>query len=102
MNNKITITQIQGLDAETILGHFKNIGDQLTSLQDKVNPEEDMVLLTRKEVAKFLSVSLVTLHRWNKNGILKSYRLGNEVRYKKHDIYQLLQFQDSITEDVKE
>lgn len=47
-------------------------------------------LLIRKETAKMLSVSLVTLCDWEKKNIIQSYRICNLVRYKKHDIIKAL------------
>lgn len=38
-------------------------------------------LLTRKQTAEILKVSLTTLWSWNKKGILTSFRLGNKVYY---------------------
>ncbi|MCU4158382.1 helix-turn-helix domain-containing protein [Carboxylicivirga sp. A043] len=46
-------------------------------------PEE---YLTRDEASKILKVSLPTLWHWNNKGILKPYRIGNKIRYKKSEI----------------
>jgi len=42
--------------------------------------------LTAKEVASYLKVSLATVYRWTKDGILKSYRAGRTSRYKKSEV----------------
>ena len=42
--------------------------------------------LTRKETAKYLSVSYVTLNSWSKAGILTVYKIGNRVRYKQSEV----------------
>jgi len=86
MQNVITTTQIQGLEASVLLDKIDQLQAQLTSLQDTIKPTQEIELLTRKEVSKMLSVSLVTLHRWNKKGLLVPHRLGNEIRYKKHEV----------------
>lgn len=39
-------------------------------------------ILTRKQVADKLQVSYMTLHNWNKTGVLKAYGMGNRVYYK--------------------
>ena len=44
--------------------------------------------LTRKETAKLLKVSLVTLHNWNKSGVLKPHYIGNKVLYKLDEVKQ--------------
>ena len=45
---------------------------------------------TRQEAGKLHKVSLPTLTEWNKKGIIKPYRLGNLVRYKKSELDQAL------------
>jgi excisionase family DNA binding protein len=45
------------------------------------------VLLDRREAAKILSVSLVTLWDWTRKDIIPSYRIGNQVRYKRSEIF---------------
>ncbi|MFM9987375.1 helix-turn-helix domain-containing protein [Flavobacterium sp.] len=43
-------------------------------------------LLTRKQTASFLCISLPTLHDWTKTGIIKAHRIGNRVLYKNDEI----------------
>ena len=45
--------------------------------------------LKRDETAQILGVSLTTLHRWNKQGILVPVRIGGAVRYKISDIEKI-------------
>ena len=47
-------------------------------------------LLTRKEIAKLLRVSLPTLHDWTKRGIIKGYRIEGKVYYKRSEIEESL------------
>ena len=47
--------------------------------------------LTRKETAKLLKVSLVTLHNWNKSGVLKPHYIGNKVLYKLDEVKQTVE-----------
>ena len=55
--------------------------------------EEDF--LTRKEVAKLLSVSNVTLSKWQKNGTLKFHRFGTRIRFKKSEILHVEKYKRS-------
>ncbi len=89
MNTKdVTAVQIQGITAKDLIQQIKNeVQNLLPKPQPKANTEN---LLTRKETAKLLGVSLVTLHNWTKNGIVKAYRIGNQVRYKESEILQSL------------
>lgn len=88
---QITKTEIQGIEAKTLLDHFQNLETRLSELQKAVTPQPDTHLLTRQEVAKWLDISLPTLHAWTKNGILQAYRIGNKVRYKKSEVLDALQ-----------
>ena len=47
---------------------------------------QDEKMLTRKELANFLHVSLPTLHKYQKEGRLKYYRIGSRVLFKKSEI----------------
>ena len=52
-------------------------------------------LLTIDEVAAMLKVSKMTLHRWDKNGILSKIEIGGMRRYRRSDV-------EAITEKRKE
>jgi excisionase family DNA binding protein len=56
-----------------------------TSLQDQSK------YLTRVEAAKLLQISLPTLNDYTKRGIISSYRIGANVRYKPSDLENALQ-----------
>jgi excisionase family DNA binding protein len=88
---KKEIIQFENISAEDfrdeiIKGVVMALKDQLNKIG---NPQEEQ-LLTRKETAKLLSVSLVTLSDWDKKNIIQSYRIGNLVRYKKSDVFNAL------------
>ncbi|MCV6629188.1 MAG: helix-turn-helix domain-containing protein [Flavobacteriaceae bacterium] len=84
-------TEIQGIEAKDLLNRFDTLESRLTELHQTVKPENKIVLLTRKEVAKMLGISLPTLHAWSKGNILIPYRIGNKVRYKEHEVLEALQ-----------
>lgn len=87
----IVKTEVQGIEAETLLKHFKDLNNRINQLQETVKPQPAIQLLTRQEVAKWLGVSLPTLHSWTKLNILQAYRIGNKVRYKKNEVLEALQ-----------
>jgi excisionase family DNA binding protein len=60
----------------------------LTEILKHKQPEE---YLTRQELAGIFKVTLPTISDWSKKGILKPYRLGNLVRFKKSEVEQALQ-----------
>ena len=55
--------------------------------------KEKLGLLTRKEAAKELGVSLTTLHRYNKSGVLRARFIGGIVRYTLDDIRKCLEIE---------
>ena len=84
---KFSTLQIQGVTAESFIEQIKAVIKETTPT---TKPQPKEVLLTRKEVAKLLKISLVTVHTWTKQGILKPYRIGNQVRYKETEVLQAL------------
>lgn len=77
--NGVTSQQL----TETIL---KGVKEQLDELKKDFKPKEPTEYLTRKEVAKILKISLVTVHEWAKNGILKPYKMGNRTYFIRKEI----------------
>ena len=73
----------------------------LTGIQELFNQkaqtsDESIDYITRKETAQLLNVSLVTLSSWTKKSILKSYKIGSRVLYKKSEVIQSLQHVDQL------
>jgi hypothetical protein len=87
MNDSIVLTSIP---LETIEERFSKVVDQkfqtlLTALQQKQTPKEKEYL-SRKEAAQFLSISLVTLNKFTKTGLVPGYRIASRVRYKRQEL----------------
>ncbi|PVD50809.1 DNA-binding protein [Terrimonas sp.] len=47
-------------------------------------------LLTRRAVANMLHISLVTLNKHTRNGLLPAYKIGRRVLYRRGDIVPAL------------
>lgn len=60
-------------------------------IEAAIHPSASPKLLTRREAAHFLGISLVTLHEWTKNGKIKANRIGSRVRYYLTDVEAALQ-----------
>lgn len=56
----------------------------------KGNPETEKELYSRKEVSELLNISYSTLFNWNRDGILRSRKIGNRVYYLKSDVISKL------------
>jgi len=55
-------------------------------IQSVHKPKPETELLTRKEAAKLLGVSLVTIQDWTKTGKITGYRIASRIRYKRHEL----------------
>ena len=53
--------------------------------------ENYALILSRTEAARFLGITLPTLHKYTKSGIIKGYRLGSMVRYKRSELLAALE-----------
>ena len=48
-------------------------------------------LLTRKEAAQYLSISLSTLKNWTYDRLIIAYKLGGRIYYKKKELFNSLE-----------
>ena len=87
-----TITQIQDLDAGLLVDKLDLIENNLKKLFKSFQPKQPTEYLSRKDVAAMLGVSLVTVSEWTKKGLLRSFKLGNRVYYKRNEV------ENSLTE----
>lgn len=55
-------------------------------IQTAQTPRLQTELITRKEAAKVLGVSLPTINDWTKTGKITGYRIGSRIRYKRNEI----------------
>ena len=53
-----------------------------------MNKKKNKQLLTRKEAAIMLSISLTTLRTWTVLKIIKGYKLGGRIYYKQNEIIE--------------
>jgi len=56
----------------------------------KKNKSRSKELLSRKEAAQFLSISLSTLKNWTYSKVIKGYKLGGKIYYKKQELMKSL------------
>ena len=63
-----------------------------SELQNHIpTPPQDEEFITSTETAKILGVSKVTLHHWRKEELIKFYRIGTRIRFKKSEVLEALQ-----------
>lgn len=65
------------------------VAEQLTQVINQLNQnnrEKDEGYLTREEVSKLIKLSPPTLNEYTKRGLIKAYKIGKRVLYKKSEI----------------
>jgi hypothetical protein len=75
----------------TIEARFADVVEQklqllLIALKDNEKASLPSDYLNRKDTAKLLGISLVTLGEWTKTGKVQGYRIASRVRYKRAEI----------------
>ena len=90
--NGISFEQLQNSIKTIVSAELKNAVIELTESQKDPAPE----LITRKETADILGVSLPTLHEWTKKGVLPAKRIGTRVRYEKRAVMDALKDIETI------
>jgi excisionase family DNA binding protein len=81
-----TPTELASLISEAVRQELKQ--NSLFAEVKRSHPEKE--LLTRKETAELFAVSLVTIHDWCKNGILKPYKVGNRTYFKRSEVFDVV------------
>lgn len=64
--------------------------DELSARWGTIPQQTQKELLTRKETQALFQVSSVTIHEWQKNGILKVYKLGNRSYFRYSELLETL------------
>lgn len=67
---------------------IQELTESITQIVNK--PKEEEVLMTQKQVAKFLSVSKQTIINWQNAGMIPHYCIGNKSFYKKSEMLEAL------------
>ena len=80
---KITAEELSQMITNAVNEAVKNI-----NIEQPITPSQE--LLSRKEVADKLKISLVTLNDWTKKGIVNSYAIGGRILYKASEINEKL------------
>lgn len=85
---KNVILQVSSEDLKAFAQEILIEAKSIAMIQAEAAASSDK-LLTIDEAAKLLSVSKMTLYRWDQNGILKKVEIGGKRRYRKSDIEHL-------------
>ncbi len=69
------------------------VAEQLTPVIEQLNQNNkgyNEEYLTREEVSKLLKLSIPTLNLYTKKGLIKAYKIGKRVLYKRAEIDEAL------------
>ena len=61
----------------------KEVTEAVAQIKTSIIPDE---FLTKREVAGLLQVSTKTIEVWTDSGWLRSYRIGNQIRFKRKEV----------------
>ncbi|MDU1905988.1 MAG: hypothetical protein E6772_14530 [Dysgonomonas sp.] len=80
MNNSIILKSISEFELRTIIAEV--VAEQLSTFLSETREKKSakLELLTRKDTAGKLGISLPTLHKWTLNGTIQAKRLGSGAR----------------------
>lgn len=85
---------LQGIPIDEFYSQIKDCVKQEIKLaleeREEKSSTSDCTLLTRKETASRLGISLVTLHDWCNKGIVPYYRINTRIRFKLEEIDELV------------
>lgn len=84
---------LNGISFEQLKEEFKTIvQNEVQKIVSGLTtaPETAPELITRKETALILGISLPTLNDWTKNGTIPAQRIGTRVRYNRANVYASL------------
>lgn len=87
--NPNVIFQVSGADLKAFAEQLL-IGAKAVAMQETEALTTGDQLLTIDEASELLSVSKMTLYRWDQTGILKKVEIGGKRRYRKSDIERLV------------
>ncbi len=83
---QVTPTELVNLITESVKTQLEELSKRLDA-HPSTNEKE---FLTRKETAELFKVSLVTIHEWQNNGILKVYKMGTRSFFKYSELLETL------------
>lgn len=84
---QVTPNELVNLISESVKTQIQD----LLSSSTKEQPKEENDFLTRKETAKFFKISLVSVHQWVKDGLIKPYKVGNRTYFKKSELITVIE-----------
>jgi excisionase family DNA binding protein len=93
------IIQIENVDASALFERLERIEKAISGNNQPITPtpgDQSVKLLTRREVAQMLQISLVTVNDWANKGVLKAHKLGRRVYFKPSEVETSLKLKGGV------
>ncbi|OQX73743.1 MAG: hypothetical protein B6D64_13515 [Bacteroidetes bacterium 4484_276] len=87
--DKIILHSTSLADFKFIIG--EEIRQQMLAIIPEYAKKRPDRYLTRKEAAEKLRMTLVTLDKYTKEGLIPAYRIGNQIRYKSNELEEVFE-----------
>lgn len=84
------VVKVSNLNGQDLIGRLNRLVNDVAEIKNNFQPKEPTQYMTRREVSELFGVALNTVSDWTKKGLLKSYKIGNRIYYKRHEIDQAL------------
>jgi excisionase family DNA binding protein len=81
---QVVFTQVPIADLQGYIAHA--VKEQFDAIRKAEPQQAQDELLTRKEAARYLRLSLVTLNEYTRHGKVRSHRIGARVLYRRSDL----------------
>lgn len=86
MTDQKNVQLIQITPAELSAMILVGVQNEIQKLREEFQPKEPEEYLSRQDVAQLLQVDISTVHNYSVKGILKRYKIGQRVLYKRSEI----------------
>jgi hypothetical protein len=77
--SSIPLNELRTVISETVKEEFEKRHSHQT-------PQLETEYISRKETARLLGISLVTLNDWSKRSLIPSYCIASRIRYRKEEV----------------
>lgn len=91
MTEQMILTPIPVADLRAMIGETVNAAFAAFPTPAAPQPPAPDELLTRKDAAKLLGITLPTLHKYTKARTIIAHRVGSRIRYKRSELETSLQ-----------
>lgn len=85
---------LHNVTREELINDIRTLVSEI--IDQKLQPEPQKDLLTKKEVSSMLRISLPTLQRLTQSGSITGYRMGRRILYRADEVEKALKSIDTI------